>query len=131
MSGRWIAGPITVILFGEIIRRQGRSYNGVGLVRMIEPISKYQMPATESVFHLGTGHLICHLTGNPGITYSVATQLAELGDWSFDSLGGWKNHFPDVREKLLGLLERYPHVIIPAKGDQSEPLAREIVISRC
>ncbi|WP_298697381.1 hypothetical protein [uncultured Brevundimonas sp.] len=128
---KWVSDRLTVVLFGKICRKEGRSYNGLGMIRMIDAIPEFQVPVTEMVFHLGTGHGFCALKGSPAEIVEVGTQLAELGDWTFDSLAGWKNQFPDVTEKLLNLRDRYPLVVVPMEGDEDEDLARKIALARC
>ncbi len=126
MAEKWVSEPLTLVLFGKICRKPGRSYNGLGMIRITDAIPEFQVPASEVVFHLGTGHCFCALKGSPSEILEVGTQLAELGDWTFDSLAGWKNQFPEVTEKLLGLQGRYPHIVVPMEGEEDEALAREI-----
>lgn len=130
MSAKWISGKLTVVLCGKVRKKQGRSYNGLGIVNVMEAVPEFHSPAATMVFHLGTGHGLCILQGDSQETTEVATQLAELGDWTFDTLAGWRNRFPDVGEKLRAVRDRHPEVLRPLTGEQDEELAREVFGSR-
>src|SRR5271154_5226172 len=82
------------------VNTNGHVYRGVGLFE--------RKPNIWDLFHLGTGHLIFkNIYGKRGDVFSIATEIAEMTDWSFDGIGGWKNTDPELPEKMAGIMKRH------------------------
>lgn len=88
----------------------GYTYRGLGLHIGVNPSPKGKRPARWVLTHLNTGHRIGFLDGNVATAFPVASKIAEAGDWDFLSFEGWRDRFPDVRERLAEIQAQYPKV---------------------
>lgn len=81
----------------------GYTYRELGLHMLTE---RGKVP-TWSLTHLGTGLRICNITGKVAVSFPVATEIAEAGDWGFISMVGYKDRFPESANKLREILGRH------------------------
>lgn len=87
---------------------EGFTYRGIGLhlvwsMKGRRPRKDGTRKTHErwSVTHVNTGHLIRVFVDLPrDQMLRAATALAELTEWDFDGLDGWKNRDPDLPDKL-------------------------------
>ncbi|PXW76001.1 hypothetical protein C7451_106165 [Blastomonas natatoria] len=108
----------------------GYTYRGLGLHLIMQQSPKGRRPAMWSLSHLGSGHRIAIINGNVATAFPIASEIAEAGDWEFDSLHGWKDRFPDAKEKVDEILARSK---IGKRGSgigYSEETAQQIAQSR-
>src|SRR4051812_21195230 len=99
---------------------RGYTYRGLGLHIVSSGYQskkgRTRVPPMWRLTHLGSGHGITSLRGELDTVLPPATEIAEAGDWSFDGLDGWKNQFPDARERMDEVLSRYPVAGRPTTG---------------
>lgn len=129
-TGTWKAAKIWIALFGRPARKDGYEYRGLGLHLLMKGMPEYQVPPTWSIHHLGSGHLICTLRADDCGAFRIAAEIAELGDWTFDGLTGWKNMFPEAPQLLEQLRQRYLAILQSGNGLENEPLALRILQKR-
>jgi hypothetical protein len=89
---------------------RGFVYAGLGLSLTFKASPKGRRKAQWKLHHLGTGTGLVDLHGPLEVVQSVATEIADAGDWTFDSMDGWRNQFPDGKERLIEIMERHPKV---------------------
>lgn len=84
--------------------------------------------------HLGSGHQLCRIKGTVATVFPIASEIAESGDWSFDGLDGWRNQFPDAKEKLEAVAAKHPKLVVFTTGRgrdlMSAEIARQIMMAR-
>lgn len=85
--------------------RAGYSQNGLGL--FIEIAGTKKKPPVWSLNHIGSGHCLCLLTGDVRKVFPIASDISDLGDWTFLGLEGWKNQLPGAPELLIEVLKRH------------------------
>lgn len=83
-----------------------------------------------SLSHLGSGHRIAILHGDVATAFPIASEIAEAGDWEFDSLHGWKDRFPDAKEKVDEILARSKRGNRGSSIGHCEATAQQIAQSR-
>lgn len=111
----------------------GYTYRGLGLHVAINPSPKGKRPTRWTLTHLNTGHRIGYLDGDVRTAFPVATDIAEAGDWDFLSFEGWKDRFPDAKERLAEIQERHPKVFTWKQGDgggNNREIAQQIASNR-
>ena len=94
----WIAcelGPQTVDCI---------TYRGLALHRIDHGIWR--------ITHCGTGLILCDVAGNERIARSITREIADGGDWGFDSMDGYKTVFPAAPDHLFAVMNAYPGDII-------------------
>jgi hypothetical protein len=85
----------------------GYTYRGLGLYG---ESSRDGKSGSWTLTHLGTGHMLAHISGGVQKAFPVATEIAEAGDWDFLSLQGWKDRFPDAPERLDEICAKHSNV---------------------
>ncbi len=107
----------------------GYTYNGLGLRMHMRGSPKGRRPPMWNLTHLNSGHKIVSLHLHDTLAFKVATQIANLGDWSFNTLGGWRNRDPELRNKVAALLATYGQVQLGGP-EHDEAAARKIALER-
>ena len=103
---------------------------GLGL-RLVVPASpKGRRPAIWSLTHLNSGHRIATLHGDAAAVRQVADAVAELGDWTFGGLDGWRNVDPELPARLGQLVERFPKVLRFGGPERDRDQATAITLAR-
>lgn len=100
-SYRWAFDPVQV---------NGYTYRGLGLHRGPDA-SKLEHPPLWAITHLATGHKVMELVGYIGEVKPWATRIAELTDWTFTSVEGWRNQDPDLPARFVALLAEMPREV--------------------
>ncbi len=95
-------------------------YRGVALFE-VYPQSRAQ-PPQWSLSHVNTGYCICMIHAVRPIAITIATPIAEMADWSFDSVDGWKNTQPDLIERLQPVLDRWKPTVTYGGGPKYEEI---------
>lgn len=114
-------GPITV---------EGHLYKGLALRKVANASIKTGSLPTYCLTHCGTGHRVLRIIARCAMAFKIATEIADAGDWSFTSLDGWKNQFPDAHKKLKALGNKFPHNVIFIKTNtQSEIIAKAVAMA--
>ena len=121
----------------EIAREEGPQkvagyvYRGLGLHAHSRPSPTGRRPAGWTLTHLGTGHRLAYLRGDVATVFPVGAEIAEAGDWDFLSMQGWKDRFPDARQRLEEICAAYPKVatVQIGKGAINE-VAQQIAANR-
>lgn len=109
----------------------GYVYKGLGLAVAIEGSPKGRRPTTWTLTHLGTGHAVCRIDGDVKTAFPIATEIAECGEWDFDSLSGWRDRDPEIPKKVAAIMERHGKRCNRSNGGfQSEETARAIAMAR-
>lgn len=119
-----------LVLFNAAMKRHLIVYNGLGLYCLLPQIEIGAFKSTPvwGLYHLNTGHLIVSIRGEEQTAKNIGAEIAGLGDWTFDGLEGWRNVFPEVKERLTELIARFPGIIERKKDASSnEQLAQEVL----
>ena len=123
---------------GTIDRVRGWEYRGLGLFLISQLKARYRrkdgtrkLYQTWSATHLNTGHAVCTFRDLPFQTMlAAATDLAEMADWSFDGLEGWRNVEPEMGDKLAAWHSRHALGAQPGGGHRCQDSAVKIEMSR-
>lgn len=85
-----------------------------------------------SLTHIGTGHLVVYIHAPMAYAFDIATQIADLTDWDFDSLFGWRNRCPDLPFRIADIANDHPKGVIvrPQTRTGTENAARCVVDAR-
>ena len=126
----WKPEKITIALFDKAQRRDGFEYLGLGLHQLIGAWPEMNWKPTWGLYHLGSGHVIVSIKAEDAEVFSIATEIAEAGDWTFDGPDGWRNQFPDIWEKLALIQHSYPDKIGTWQTEVNAELAFEILMRR-
>lgn len=106
----------------------GYTYRGLGVHMVIPASPKGRRPPLWAITHLNTGHRVLQLTGRVRDAFPVAAAVAELTDWDFDGLAGWRNRDPELPGRLVELARAHPKVLAHAGGNASDQ-AQAVAIS--
>ena len=111
------------------IPHAGYVYNGVGIYKTQEGSPKGRRPPKWALIHLGSGHRICIIAAHFLDACHIAYDIANLGDWSFDGIKGWKNVDPELPRKLEDYAAKDMRIeLTPGKGNENA--ARAVLMSR-
>lgn len=124
--------------FGSIDRVRGWEYRGIGLYLLNQMRARYvrkdgsrKLYQTWSAAHLNTGHAVRMFRDVPFATMlAAATDLAEMADWTFDGLEGWRNVDPELPGKMQEWHARHALGALAAGGGQNQDVAIKIGVSR-
>jgi hypothetical protein len=106
-------------------------YRGLGLKMVFRASPKGRRPPMWTVYHLGTGHVVCNFNLHEGPALVLATEIAECGNWDFDGLQGWRNVDPDLPDKFRAIRAAHSEAkFLNSSGHQSEEVARAIAETR-
>lgn len=122
LSGGWLETSFKIARFNEppvtvngVVHERGIGVHRVGEEKWL-------------LIHVRSGHAIVRLDLPEIEAIAVATEIAELGDWTFESLQGWQNHQPLLPGKMQALVELYaPAIVIPggfSNADDEQAAAR-------
>jgi hypothetical protein len=126
----WPAGDFLIGMPNGPTSVSGYVYLGLGLHQTYAGSPKGRNKPRWALTHLGSGHLVGTLKGDVRTAFPVATEIAELGDWTFEGLTGWKNQFPDIQERVAEVQARHSGVFTKSGGrGASEDVARAIAMS--
>lgn len=121
----WSEGLIRVAFTGgEPVTFNGmRHERGLGIVRRTD-----RGPDEWLMVHLATGFGVVALTGvNLLEAMVIATELAEAGDWTFQSLSGWQNQDPQLGSKVQNIVALYaPCVVVDVS--EPEPISHQLAM---
>lgn len=131
----WIYGEfLKAISWGSQIqcKSKGWLYRGIALQRLFKGSPKGRRPATWNVTHLNSGHTIFRIHADEDRAFSIATDLAECGDWDFTGLHGYINSDPDLLNKTSAIAAAWGPKVIQsgAGGGQNEAAANAISYAR-
>lgn len=130
----WKAGTFDIATSAGIITQSGYILKDLGLhlESIIPPSSKGRRKGRKSwaLTHLNSGHRVCSLIGDVKDVFPLASEIAELTDWSFTGLDGWKNIAPELKDKFYSLIKKNKAKIKREGGSSDKKLAREIAVSR-
>jgi hypothetical protein len=110
VSDVWQPATVLTAHIPEPVPQAGYVYRSLGIWRSMRPSPKGRRPPTWCLTHLGSGHAVCNIKGKVAVAFAIAAEIADLGDWSFDGIDGWKNQFPDARTKMDEIVTKYPCV---------------------
>lgn len=130
MSSQWRHARFNIAYPGGPVARMGRVYVGLGMFQAAPGSPKGRRPPTWSLTHLGTGHCVVSIKAPEPLALTIATEIAEAGDWSFDGLQGYKNQFPDAAEKVGAIMRRYVGKVTRTGGKSHEGVAQQIAQAR-
>lgn len=102
----WEASEFLIAGSAGVHSVAGYTYKGLGMHIAVEASPKGRRPPVWCLTHLGSGHGICRIPGNVTTAFPIASEIAEIGDWSFDGLTGWLNRDPDLLVKSLAIIEK-------------------------
>lgn len=108
----------------------GYTHAGLGLHMIHKGSPKGRRPPVWAITHLNTGHRVCGITAHAPVAFSNATAFAELTDWDFDGLKGWKNRDPELGAKVGKLCTTLPGVSSVKTGAANEAQANAISTAR-
>ena len=136
MSGdptdRWQPATFHVALPEGARKRAGFTYRGLGLHIAKTASPKGRRPTKWTVTHLGSGHAVVAINAPFERACAIAAEIAEAGDWSFDGLQGWKNQFPDAKERTREIVAAHDPAAayFQGAGGSSEDVARAVADAR-
>jgi len=107
----------------------GRVYAGLGMKQLWPASPKGRRPAAWSLDHLGTGHRIFVIKAHETEAFTIAGAVAEMTDWDFNGLYGWKNRDPDLMDRVYAFIDSHPE-ITRRSGPGDEGVASEIALAR-
>ena len=87
--------------------RRGFIYRGLGVFKVLPSSLKGRRPPRWSVTHLGSGHQVALIDAHMVEAFNIATEIAECGEWDFDSLEGWRDRDPTLLKKRDAILLRH------------------------
>lgn len=120
-----VAGPN-----GQPYQVAGYTYRGLGLHLVIEPSPKGRRPGLWTLTHLNSGHRVALAQGNVPTAFAAAAAVAELGDWDFDGVAGWRNRDPELPARLVDLVRRTPALKLSTAGGADADQAVAISTAR-
>lgn len=116
---------------GMVGSRQGYVWRGLGIHMVHGASPKGHRPPVWLLTHLGSGHAVCRITGHVAKAFPIASEIADLTDWSFDGVNGWRNTDPDLAAKFRNLIARYPKNVSVGSGLANDhDTARLIAMAR-
>lgn len=86
----------------------GVVFKGLGLHMVAPPSPKGRVPGYWVLTHLNSGHRIAALTGPAAQVKAVATEVAELTDWDFAGVDGYRNMDPELPKRFAEVTKRHP-----------------------
>ena len=130
----WKPGTFDIATSAGRITKSGYVWRDLGLhlESIIPPSSKGRRKGRKSwaLIHLNSGHRVCSLIGDVKDVFPLASEIAELTDWSFTGLDGWKNIDPELKDKFSSIMEKNKAKITCERNQHNETIAREIALSR-
>lgn len=109
----------------------GYAHKGLGMQFVWDGSPKGRRPPTWCLYHLNSGHRICLIHGKSETAFPIALEIAELTDWDFDGLDGWRNREPELPAKVAAVAQKYPKALEMAYGNGgNEDTARQIAMAR-
>lgn len=120
----WRMAPVHISQDLGITAALGLTYRGIGLY--------FDREAENfDVLHLGSGHRLASIRGRDrALAKELAGQIADLGDWTFDGLDGWRNSDPQIIDRLRALMAKHPDEIIQHPANQSPQGAQRVAQER-
>lgn len=116
----------------------GFTYRGLGMHQASATKARYRRKdGTRRVYetwvitHLNTGHAVRSMWDCPAPrAFMLATDLAEIADWTFDGLDGWRNACPEMPDLLQEWHRRHNLEARQAGGGRDEGVTRAIGMKR-
>lgn len=127
---KWLPGKMLIAVAGKPLKRNGLIYGGLGIWQLVPAAPPFFETATSALYHLGTGHTICSLLGEEEDILPPATDIADLLDWTFDGLEGWRNLLPDLPARLAEIERQFPKIVRRTNGASDENIARAVFMAR-
>lgn len=115
---------------GDPLQVQGFTCRGLGLHQVIAPSPKGRRPGLWSLTHLNSGHRVAGVEGSDATVFKAALAVAELGDWDFDAVDGWRNMDPELPARLGQLAKSWLGVLRFGAGPQDRAQASAISTGR-
>lgn len=109
---------------------RGFTCKGLGIHLITRASSKGRRPARWSLTHLGTGHRLCEVRGSMEHVQAIVGELADTGDWTFLSMQGYRDMFPDAPDQFHAWRDRHPEVKTSGGGPENLSAARQIASNR-
>ncbi len=106
--GPWAPDYFMSAVWGDVEQNPGRIHAGLAMSFSFAGSPKGLRPPMWTLTHLGSGHVVCNIEAHETEAFSIATEIAECGDWGFDGLKGYLNLDPDLPEKALVVIRRHP-----------------------
>ena len=128
-ASRWTKESFLIAGIAGPVMRRGWTYRGLSLHKLQEGSPKGRRKARRTVSHLNSGHRLISITADEELVFSIATELAEAGDWTFEGLYGWKNQFPDAPDVVATLTTRH-RCVSHGGGGSYEGIAQQIAAAR-
>lgn len=119
MSGNWLDQRFERVMIGGIAIVRGPVYKGLGLTRSLTESGVWYL------IHLGSGHAVCQIqTHSVERVKLIGATFAEIADWDFMGLNGWKNRDPEIWDKTTFLIRSFPEC---AAGDGTKTDDRKAI----
>lgn len=136
MSETWQPASFLVAMMAqdEPTLIAGYTYRGLGL--SLNYKTKARRPKKDgtrtmrefwTLTHVGSGHRVCGFEGNVAAVFPLAWEVANLGDWDFDGLYGWKNRDPELMQKFREWAAK--NGIKRGNNKSSEDMARAVAMA--
>lgn len=112
----WKDARYPVACAAAVVKVSGYTYKGLGLhiwprnkPRKRKGVEPPPPPPPEwTLTHLGSGLSVAHITGTVSEVFPLASQIADLSDWTFDGPKGFRNMDPELPAKLKAWLDTAP-----------------------
>jgi hypothetical protein len=127
----WRKGTFLAAQVGGATEQAGFLYRGMAMWKLFNASPKGRRPPWWSLTHCGTGHRVCVIKAHMVEAFDIATEIAECGEWDFDSLNGWRDRDPELMDKVRAVLARHGDKCARGTGQEgNEDVAREVAMAR-
>ncbi len=115
---------------GTVRNVRGLVYRGLAMRKLWKGSPKGRRPPCWVLVHMGTGHAVLNITAHMVEAFDIATEFAEMADWTFEGLQGYINQDPDLPVKVRQKAAPFGSKISFGGGGNNEELAREVAMAR-
>ena len=128
-TGRWKPGLFYSVSWDSAETDYGLLWGGLAVTKISSGSPKGRRPPTWLIIHCGSGHAVCIVEAHKTEAFSIADQIADLTDWTFEGLDGWKNTDPDLMDRMRVLAARHGNQMRFSSGSSHEA-ARAVAYAR-
>lgn len=120
----WAPANIVVAGMSCPFTRAGYVYRGLGMWVSRPASPKGRRPTCWSLTHLGSGLRVAAISGALTAALAIAAEIAEAGDWEFESPDGWRNADPELPHRVHAIVDRHSGCSLPACDEATAELSR-------
>lgn len=126
---KWKPKKYWIATVGGPVEVGGHTYAGLGLHLKLSMLKRSPQPPLWVLSHIGSGHRVLFIKAPQEKAIEIATEVAEMSDWAFYGLHGWKNMAPGIKEKILNIETIHKEAYrMNGPAPASEEQARDIMM---